>query len=87
MDTPREQIDDEARRLLAARQKIEAIRFVRRQTGIGLAEAKAYVDALETGADPVAAVTARGARRAGCVPALVLIALALLLLGWALTRH
>jgi len=45
-------MDAEVMRLLADRQKIAAIKFVRQQTGIGLTEAKAYVDALEAGRDP-----------------------------------
>ena len=51
--------DDEARRLAFAGQKIQAIKLVREQTGIGLAEAKAYVEALEAGSDPTAAAATR----------------------------
>ena len=38
--------DDEVRRLLAAGNKIQAIKRVRELTGIGLKEAKDYVDSL-----------------------------------------
>jgi hypothetical protein len=38
--------------LLASHKKIDAIKLVRQRTGAGLAEAKAYVDALEAGRVP-----------------------------------
>ena len=44
--------DEEARRLSASGKKIQAIKLVRQQTGIGLAEAKAYVEALDAGHVP-----------------------------------
>jgi len=40
-------LDEELRRLLAADRKIEAIKRVREATGLGLKEAKDYVDARE----------------------------------------
>ena len=42
----------EVARLVAAHKKIEAIKLVRQRTGVGLAEAKAYVDAIEAGRAP-----------------------------------
>jgi ribosomal protein L7/L12 len=44
---PAGSIDDEARAILARGNKIEAIKLVREHTGLGLKEAKDYVDALE----------------------------------------
>ena len=41
--------DEQIRRLMQAGQKIEAIKVCREATGVGLAEAKAYVEALERG--------------------------------------
>jgi hypothetical protein len=46
-------MDAEAARLMATGEKIEAIRLVRQQTGYDLARAKAYVEALHAGLDPV----------------------------------
>jgi ribosomal protein L7/L12 len=51
-------VEDELRALLARGQKIEAIKRVREATGLGLKEAKDYVEALAAGA-PVALPTAR----------------------------
>jgi hypothetical protein len=47
--------DPEAKQLVASGQKIQAIKLVREKTGVGLAEAKAYVEALEAGRNPAAA--------------------------------
>ena len=44
--------DDEARQLSRAGRKIEAIKLVRQRTHAGLAEAKAYVEALDAGQSP-----------------------------------
>lgn len=51
MTDPSQQIAD----LIAAGQKIEAIKLLREQTGLGLAEAKAAVERLEQGVPPPAA--------------------------------
>jgi len=40
------EIEDKVRRLLGARKKIEAIRVVREATGMGLKDAKEYVERL-----------------------------------------
>lgn len=42
----RNPIDPEVERLLIARQKIEAIKIIRAQKGLGLKEAKEYVEAV-----------------------------------------
>jgi ribosomal protein L7/L12 len=68
--------DQEAIRLTTAGQKIQAIKFIRAKTGMGLAEAKAYVEALERGQNPAqAAHTAATTRtsRSGCLMVLLLI--------------
>jgi hypothetical protein len=75
--------DDEARRLAFAGQKIQAIKLVREQTGIGLAEAKAYVEALEAGSDPTAAAATRLAsrqqrQRSGGIPLVAVLVLILI---------
>lgn len=77
--------DDEARRLAFAGQKIQAIKLVREQTGIGLAEAKAYVEALEAGSDPTAAAATRLASqqqrqraRSGGIPLVALLVFVLI---------
>jgi ribosomal protein L7/L12 len=49
---PRPDVEDEARRLVAAGRKIEAIKIYREATGTGLAEAKAAVERLAAGAPP-----------------------------------
>jgi hypothetical protein len=76
--------DDEARRLAFTGQKIQAIKLVREQTGIGLAEAKAYVEALAAGSDPTAAAATRRASqqqqrpRPGKIPIVAVFLLVLL---------
>lgn len=70
--------DQEAIRLTTAGQKIQAIKFIREKTGMGLAEAKAYVEALERGQSPTqAARTASTARtnRSGCLTMILLLIL------------
>jgi|SRR5262245_15619175 len=72
-------LDSEIGGLLKSKQKIEAIKLIRARKGIGLAEAKAYVDAVEAGADPVTAMQAAAVRKSGgCLPVLVAIALGLI---------
>ncbi len=68
--------DQEAIRLTTAGQKIQAIKFIREKTGMGLAEAKAYVEALERGPTQ-AARTASTARtnRSGCLTMILLLIL------------
>jgi len=78
-------VADEARQRLLVDGKIEVIKFVRERKRIGLAEAKAYVDALQAGQDPNTAAAARAARatKAGCTP-LVVFWLITLLVGIAI---
>ncbi len=71
--------DQEAIRLTTAGQKIQAIKFIREKTGMGLAEVKAYVEALERGQHPAqAAHTAAATRtsRSGCLTMVLLLILA-----------
>ena len=42
----------ETARVLNSGGKIEAIKFVREKTGVGLAQAKAYVEAIQSGRNP-----------------------------------
>jgi hypothetical protein len=71
--------DEEAAHLMVAGQKIQAIKLVREKTGLGLAEAKAYVEALEARLNPnVAAARVanqpRSNRSSGIVLVLLIIA-------------
>jgi ribosomal protein L7/L12 len=45
-------VHTQIRDLLSRQQKIEAIKFLRYQRGLGLKEAKDYVEALERGLSP-----------------------------------
>jgi hypothetical protein len=45
-DVPQFNLEEEARGLRDRGQRIEALRLVREKTGVGLSEAKAFVDAL-----------------------------------------
>ena len=80
--------DHEARRLASAGRKIEAIKFVREQTGLGLAEAKTYVEALEDGRDPGQALAAppplltRPRPRTSGLMFLLVVAVAVAILVW-----
>jgi competence protein ComEC len=73
--SPGDGIQAEALRVLGAAGKIEAIKFVRALKGLGLAEAKVYVEALGTSRDPDEAVRSIPAKSGGCLT-LLLIALA-----------
>ena len=77
----RDPIDPEVERLLIAREKIEAIKFVRQRKGLGLKEAKEYVEAVAGQMPPG---TLPPPARIGSVLWLVL--LAALLLVWWLAR-
>ena len=76
----------EAMRLLNAKGKIQAIKFVRDKKGLGLAQAKAYVEALGSGANPDDAARSVPARSGGCGPALAFLLLAVGALVWWLSR-
>src|SRR5438067_947081 len=69
--------DDEVERLLAAGEKIAAIKSVRQKKGVGLKEAKDYVDAIESRLNPQKLSAAPTTPRTGCAP-LVLFLLAIL---------
>jgi hypothetical protein len=65
-------VADEARQRLLVEGKIEVIKFVRARKGFDLAQAKAYVDALQAGQDPnTAAVAAQAKQPRGCTPLVV----------------
>ncbi|MGE3805946.1 MAG: ribosomal protein L7/L12 [Gemmataceae bacterium] len=49
MAEPSDELKEEARALLEEGRKIEAIQLVREETGMGLAEAKSFVEALQRG--------------------------------------
>lgn len=83
----------ELTQLVAAGRKIDAIKLVRERTGVGLVEAKAYVEAIEAGRPPqplrvspvVPAVPAQpgsGSGGRGFAFLLVLVALGGLLYWW-----
>jgi Ribosomal protein L7/L12 C-terminal domain/zinc-ribbon domain len=61
-------VADEARQRLLVEGKIDVIKFVRERKGLGLAEAKAYVEALQAGQDPQVAAAATKAKTAGYAP-------------------
>jgi hypothetical protein len=75
----------EATRLLNTDGKIQAIKFVRGKKGLGLAQAKAYVDALASGANPDDAARSVPATSGGCAPilAFILLTVAGLIWWWA----
>jgi hypothetical protein len=73
--------DPEVQQLLLAGQKIAAIRLVRTRTGLGLAEAKGRVDALERRLLPAGRV--RPAARVSFVPvALIIAAITIAVVDW-----
>jgi len=75
----------EARRLLESDGKISAIKYVREKKGLGLAQAKAYVEALGTGANPDDAARSVPGTGGGCVPIIAFVLLAAAALIWWLT--
>ena len=78
--TPNDPPDAEVRRLVETGHKIEAIKLVRQQTGLGLKEAKDQVDALArhlNAGRPPAANSPKGGQAAVLAIFLLLVAL-----GW-----
>jgi metallo-beta-lactamase class B len=73
-------MNDEIRTLLQAGRKIEAIKFVRQQTGTGLKAAKEYVEAVGRGESPAAPAPAPPGGT-GCVSVLLLAVLAAAMLA------
>jgi len=57
----------EATRILGTEGKIAAIKFVRGKTGLGLAQAKAYVEALAAGRNPDEAARSVPPTSGGCL--------------------
>ena len=76
----------EATRLLSSDGKIEAIKFVREKKGLGLAQAKAYVEALGAGANPDDAARSVPASSGGCAAIVAFLVLAGAALVWWLAR-
>jgi ribosomal protein L7/L12 len=64
-------VAEEARQRLLVEGKIDVIKFVRQRKGMGLAQAKAYVEALQAGQDPNAAASSAQAPQFGCAPIIV----------------
>ena len=78
----------EATRLLNSKGKIQAIKFVRDKKGLGLAEAKAYVEALNTGRSPDEAARSvpAASRGRGCMVFVFFILVAVGLYIWFAAR-
>jgi hypothetical protein len=76
----------EATRLLSSEGKIQAIKFVREKKGLGLAQAKAYVEALEAGRNPDEAARLAPATSRGCMPLLLVAWVAVACFIWWLTQ-
>ena len=72
----------EARRLLESAGKISAIKYVREKKGYGLAQGKAYVDALGAGRNPDEAAQSAPAQSGGYFPLLVFVLLAGAFIWW-----
>ncbi len=64
-------VADEARQRLLVEGKIDVIKFVRQRKRIGLAEAKAYVEALQAGQDPDRAAATAKATTPGWAPTML----------------
>jgi hypothetical protein len=81
-------MDMQAKQLLAQGQKIEAIKFIREQTHWGLAQAKAYADALERGESPLQMPPALPSRQSGGCAGLValIVAIVIAVVVWRLLR-
>ena len=72
----------EAARMLKSDGKIEAIKFVREKTGLGLAQAKAYVEALQAGKDPDQAARSVQTGNSGCLPIVLALLVAAAAIWW-----
>jgi len=75
--SPNDALDEEIKRLLGAGKKIDAIKLAReRKSTLGLAAAKAYVEAVEKGTDPeqaVAAASKKGTAGAGSLVVVLIV--------------
>jgi hypothetical protein len=76
----------EATRLLNSEGKIHAIKFVREKKGLGLAQAKAYVEALNAGGNPDEAARSVPAARGGCGLFVFLVLVAIGMFIWFAAR-
>ena len=76
----------EAARLLNSGGKIRAMKFVREKKGLGLAQAKAYVEALASGANPDDAARAVAGTSGGCTPIVAFVLIAIAALVWWFAR-
>jgi hypothetical protein len=81
-------IEAEAIRIRAEKGPIQAIQFVVRKKGLGLAQAKAYVDALGTGVSPDAAATSAGGstKQAGAIGCAIVAGIVALTCVYFVTR-
>lgn len=73
-DQTRGALNAEALRVLQADGKIQAIKLIRERTGLGLKQAKDYVDVLETGRDPGPMPVLESKAGCGTAAALALVA-------------
>ena len=86
---PEDKLNEIKAELLRGR-KIEAIKLYRRSTGAGLAEAKAAVERLETGSgatSPQNSGAAPAAARRGCLGAVLVIGVVLVVIAAWLTAY
>ena len=72
----------EATRLLSSEGKMQAIKFVREKKHLGLAQAKAYVEALNTGRSPDEAARSAPAASSGCLVVVLFILIAIGIYIW-----
>jgi ribosomal protein L7/L12 len=84
-DTPH-RVRLDTTRILANEGKIAAIKFVREKTGLGLAQAKAYVEALASGGNPDEAARSVPPASGGCLPIVLVVLVIAGGLLWWLTR-
>ena len=76
----------EAKRTLGAEGKIQAIKYVREKKGLGLAQAKAYVEAIGTGRSPDEAARSVPASSGGCARVLFVLLVVVAAFAWWWTR-
>jgi hypothetical protein len=72
----------DAARILNTEGKIQAIKYVREKKGLGLAQAKAYVEALSGGGNPDEAARSAPQRVGGCFPLIVFVLIAAAAVFW-----
>ena len=85
--SPSDGIRLEAARILNTEGKIQAIKYVREKKGLGLAQAKAYVEAIGTGRSPdEAAQSVPAAQRGGCLAFLICALIAVAAFYWLSAR-